>query len=210
MPGRWQERAKPSLTPHSCDYPHVPHVSAVVVKDCHLEKFSAAHAATSLVAGAQVRLAEAMDGGSFELVTDRAHAVGEEITIDYGVRGSHQLLRQYGFVPSAGSAVGGAAGSPPLCTLAADEEVRLALLPTGAEQARTAVHSNSPCHGHLLATHLSSPAPPPPPLAPPGRNNGCLAVWTTAVVSHPPRVAWWPPRVPSRAPAPARAQQRGG
>jgi hypothetical protein len=81
-------------------------------------------------AGARVRFSEDENGGSFELVAIRDHAVGDELRIDYGVRGSHQLLRQYGFVAPVTSAEPGSVGG----SLAADEEVRLFLLPPGVEQ----------------------------------------------------------------------------
>eukprot|EP00966_Prymnesium_polylepis_P132823 3070316-Prymnesium_polylepis.1 len=79
-------------------------------------------------AGASVRFDAA--SSCFELVAERAHDAGEELLIDYGVRGSGQLLRRYGFVPQprdesdAAGVIEADDGS-----LAQDEEVSLLVMP---------------------------------------------------------------------------------
>ena len=77
-------------------------------------------------ASAMVR--HSTDGnGAFELVAKRDHVVGEPLTIDYGMRPSHRLLRMYGFIHSAGED-----GEVDECA-EAGEELMLPLLPRASE-----------------------------------------------------------------------------
>ncbi|KAL1515149.1 hypothetical protein AB1Y20_004210 [Prymnesium parvum] len=90
-------------------------------------------------AGASVRFAPADE--AFELVAEREHAAGEELFIDYGVRGSHVLLRKYGFVMGGG---GEASVSPAHEAAAAiDEEVLLRVgSPAGGDTQRDAADAS--------------------------------------------------------------------
>lgn len=95
-------------------------------------------------------------GGAFELVAARAHAAGEPLLIDYGLRASHRLVRLYGFLPpenQRGATEGAAAEAARSGhSLAAGEQVLLSLLPSPSELAGApaAVHDAVQHHRHTL------------------------------------------------------------